>query len=511
MLAALCLTQGCATRRSPQHSSSLDMGIPEQRVSEKALRLLSFSSEEVDSIGELEAPRAIDETIRHANFLQTSKESGSVSSNVTLPGATTTSDAAADIESTGESTYSAPALPLETLEQRVARNPTLCKIWREYQAALAKTRYVGLLPDPQISANIFGQPIETASGSQRANLTVSQMLPWLARLDARTQQAIFEAVAIRQTYAAERLKLITDVRTHWYRLFVLQKQIDINVANQQLLKSLIEVASSRVSTGQASQSDVLSATLEYTQIEEQLVSLRQQITSTKAQLNRVIGRDPQTVIAEPTELVVSLPDWDQEMLQSLTWNHQPELEAARINRQATRWGVEVARLKRRPDFTMNASWFGIDDNRPATGLVDVGKDAWSLGAMMTIPAHREKYHAMEQDALWKHAASSSSVEEVRQRFEAKLVDQWEQARAADETASLYQETILPEAKRAFESDLKAYSNGNVTFDRVLRNFRNLLKLELGFYRSRGQLATALARIWQITGGSVPLTSDLPNE
>ena len=74
---------------------------------------------------------------------------------------------------------------LSELEQQSQQNPTLVRLSREYQAARAKVRYIDELPDPKLGANFFISPIETAAGSQRANLTLSQMLPWLPRLDAQ--------------------------------------------------------------------------------------------------------------------------------------------------------------------------------------------------------------------------------------------------------------------------------------------------------------------------------------
>lgn len=399
---------------------------------------------------------------------------------------------------------------LADLEFQSRQNPTLLRHWREYQAARAKVRYIDELPDPKLGANFFLSPIETAAGSQRANVTLSQMLPWLPRLDAQAQQACFEAAALGQLYESRRLQIVGDIRAAWYRLFVLRKQIEINRANQGLLESLIEVASAQVSTGAASQGDVLAGAVEYSKIEEQIVTLQQQMASTKARLNRLVGRDAETPVDGPQQLDMQLPDVDLALLRSWAWAHQPDIEAARIRRQASRWGVEVARLKRRPDFTVNASWFAIDDNRPTPNLVDVGQDAWAVGAMMTLPVRHEKYDAIEQESLWKHAAAASSIAEVQQQYEELLVDLWEQARAADETARLYRDTILPDAKRVLEADQEAYSNGKVEFDRVIRDLRNVITLELGYHRSRGQVAIALARIWQATGRETPeIAIDVP--
>lgn len=381
----------------------------------------------------------------------------------------------------------------------VAQNPVLRRLTQEYQAALAKVRYVDGLPDPTVGASVFASPIETAAGSQRANLNIAQMLPWLPRLDAQAQQACFEAMALQQVYEAERLKIIGDVRSMWYRLYVIRRQIETHEANQELLESLIEVANARVSTGQATQGDVLVGTLEYSKLEEQLVTLRQQHISTAAQIARLVGRSAEIVIRAPEDLNVSLPSWNHPMLRQFALENQPDIAAARIRTQATRWGVAVARLKRRPDFSVNASWFAIDDNRPTSPVVDVGQDAWSVGASVSIPLWERKYDAIEQEASWKHAAAHASVDESLQRYDAILRDLWEQAKAADETATLYKATILPQAQDTLAADQQSYVNGTVDFDRVLRDFRNLLTLELGYHRAVGRLATALARIRQATG------------
>ncbi len=393
--------------------------------------------------------------------------------------------------------------PIDSLEQledaAVAQNPSLRRLAQQYQAARAKVRYVDGLPDPTMAANVFATPIETAAGSQRANLKVAQMLPWLPRLDAQAQQACFEAMALQQVHAAERLKVVGDVRTMWYRLYVLGKQIEIHEANQELLESLIAVANARVSTGKATQGDVLVGTLEYSKLEEQLVTLRQQHISTVAEIDRLVGRRADVAIHGPTTLDVTLPDWTHLMLRQFALEYQPDIAAARIRTQATRWGVTVAQLKRKPDFSLNASWFAIDNNRPASTVVEVGQDAWSVGASVSIPLWERKYDAIEQEARWNHAAAHASVDESVQRYDAILRDLWEQAKAADETATLYKATILPQAQDTLAADQQSYANGTVDFDRVIGDFRNLLTLELGYHRAVGRLATALARIRQATG------------
>lgn len=388
-------------------------------------------------------------------------------------------------------------IELEVLAQSL--NPGLRRLGQEVAAAEARIGHIGKLPDPTLGANVFTHPIETAAGSQRANVSVMQMIPWLRRLDAQTQQAYFEAMALQHAYEAERLKVVGDVRTLWYRLYVIRQQIETSLANQEVLKPLIEVANERVSTGQASQADVLLGTLELSKLEEQVLTYKQQFASTKAELNRTVGRDADHPVGTPGRLEASLPEWSHGMLRQIAWEQQPEIVAAELRTQATSWGIEVARLQRRPNIALSANWFGIDDNRPASTLVDVGRDAWSLGAQVSLPLWHEKNEAQEEEAAWRHSASHATVEETRQRYDALLRDLWEKAQTAQQTATLYQETLLTQARQTLATDQESYANGTVDFDRLIMDVRSLLMVELGYHRSIGELAAAIARIQQAVG------------
>ncbi|MEZ6060932.1 MAG: TolC family protein [Planctomycetaceae bacterium] len=396
---------------------------------------------------------------------------------------------------------------LATLEAAaILSNPKLIGMQQQVNAAWAKTHYVDKLPDPSIGANVFGQPIETAAGSQRANLSIMQMVPWLDRLESQQRQACFEAMAMQQMLNAERLKVTADVRTNYFRLYVLHRQLDTVQGNQELLRILIDVASARVANNQATQSDVLLGTLEFSRLEEDRLSLEQQVASTTAELNRLLNRPADTPLTAPRELQVVRPDWSHEILRQTALQHQPMIAAATLTTSATRWGVEVAELKRRPDFSLSASWYVIDNNRPASAIVGVGNDAWSLGATMTVPVGREKYDAIRDEARWKHAASHADAQDVIREFDARLLDLLQQAQAAAETAVLYRDTIIPQAEQTLRADQAALAEGTVEFDRVIQNVRKLLTLEFGYHRTIGNLAIANARIRQAVGAD--LTGEL---
>lgn len=381
----------------------------------------------------------------------------------------------------------------------LGQNPRLARLYQEFQAASARTRYADKLPDPKVGANVFGNAIETAAGSQRANLNVSQTLPWLARLDAEQQRACLEALAIQAEWAAEQLRVVAGVRTGWYRLYVIDKQIEIAEANQELLKTLIEVANARIAAGNASQGDVLLGTVELSKLEERLLTYRRQRRGVEAELNRLAARPAEAPISAPDDLDVKLPQWSASEIHQVALRSQPEIEAARLRTHATHWGIEVARLRRRPEFMFSANYFVTDDNRPPSNVVDVGEDPWSVGVQVSVPLWREDYDAIQNEAIWQHQAAHSSVRELAVRYDSMILDLLTEARRAAETAELYESTILPQARQTLTADQEAYVNGTVEFDRVIRDYRNLLTLELGYHKAIGDLAIAIARIQQAAG------------
>lgn len=394
------------------------------------------------------------------------------------------------------------------LDAAVDGNPRLIRLYREYQAASARSQHVDKLPDPKLGANLFGNPIETASGSQRANMNLSQTIPWLERLSAQQQQACFEALAIRAEYAAERLRVIAGVKVGWYRLYVIDKQIETTAANQELLESLIDVANARIATGKASQGDVLLGTLELSTLEERLLTYRKQRRAVEAEINRLIGRSASLPIGPVEEIPGGMIEMDADSIHQIALKSQPEIDAARLRTQATRWGIEVARLSRRPELMLSASYFFTDDNRPATAVVDVGEDPWAVGVQVSLPIWREKYDAVQNEAGWKHQAAQSSVVELADRYDALILDLVTEAERAAETAQLYATTILPQARQTLSADQESYSNGSVEFDRVIRDYRNLLTLELGYQQAIGELAMANARIQQAAGRDLPVSPAL---
>lgn len=397
--------------------------------------------------------------------------------------------------------HAAPIQYVETLTDleifATANNPTLRRLQQEAAAEWAKTGYIAKLPDPSVGTMLYTPPMDFVPDRLLGEVQVMQMIPWLSRLKAEARRAHLEALAAENMYRAERLRVVGDLRATWFTLYVLNKQIETTEADRAQLESLIKTANARVATGDAQPGDVLMATLELSSLQEQLLSYRQQVAAAAAELNRLAGRDSSVPIVPPATIDPKLPEWDHDLLRQTAKESQPELAAARLRTAATRWGIEVARLKRRPDLTFGGGWMIMD--APGSTMPGAGVDSFTLGVSATIPLWHRKYDAMAAEASREHSAAHASEDEVALRLDATLRELWEQARASQQTVELYENSILTQARQTFEADQKSLINNTVTFDRVIRDYRTLLNLEMGYHRALGQLATTLARIRQTVG------------
>ena len=168
------------------------------------------------------------------NFQETTPSQIQLASHVEEPDGSKSESEALPLPKVAQPSKSVTLSKLE--QETLARNPRLLQLFDEYRSASARSRYVDKLPDPKIGAGIFLSPVETAAGSQRAYFNVSQVIPWLAKLDAQEQQAILEALAIRTDLDAERLRLLSMVRVGWVKLYIIGKQIEVAEANQTLIE-----------------------------------------------------------------------------------------------------------------------------------------------------------------------------------------------------------------------------------------------------------------------------------
>ena len=120
-------------------------------------------------------------------------------------------------------------------------------------------------------------------------------------------------------------------------------------------------------------------------LKDRLINLRRAQQKSKARLNTVLNRPPQTSIGKPSTLVPTFFSFEVDTLQTLTLANRPLLRG--VQEKVQRWqAVErLAKLASRPDFDVSVGY----RQRPFMLFDPVrGSDFLSVGVMLNLPIYQ---------------------------------------------------------------------------------------------------------------------------
>ena len=132
----------------------------------------------------------------------------------------------------------------------------------------------------------------------------------------------------------------------------------------------------------------------------------------------------------------------------------------------------------------------------------VGDMPWMYGVdvMMKVPLFwQRKQRPMVAEAVAMLGAARQRQDATRVDSDAALVSAYAAMDAGRRLLTLYDDSILPQARLTLESSMASYQVGTVDFLTLLSNVTNVLTFEIANEQQRAQYLQALARIEPLTG------------
>ena len=386
----------------------------------------------------------------------------------------------------------------EYIQFALGQNPEIQAARKRVEALAYQVPVAASLQDPMLSVTAQPAPVQTAAGEQQVILSASQKLPWHGKLDTRASVAEAQTNVARAHLAAVELATIAKVKRAYYELYFIQRAITVTESEQRLLGEIRDIANTRYRTGKASQQDVLRADLEISNIENELIRLRQQLTSGQARLARLLHVAPQTRVLAldrlPPEHAPQSLDW----LQQQAVAARPELHAQLAAIQRDQLSADLARLDYKPDVTMGFSWIGVSES--GISPVSNGEDAFLLTAGVNLPIYKKRLDASVRSAEAQAVSTARQYDALRDGTLEEVTDLFAQARSQQELLTLFREDILPKARQTLEVSSKAYNVGEVDFLQLIDNWRQLLRYEISYRRLEASLRQTLAELERVVGG-----------
>jgi len=377
-------------------------------------------------------------------------------------------------------------------------NSRLLTLNAEAEAMAFAPSQVGALPDPMLSFNAMNLPTDTFDLDQepmtQLQLMLSQKFPFPGKRQLRREVAE-TMVGVAQKQTDEYRDVLTGkVREAWWRLFSVDRSLQIVDSNKRLLRDFVEIAKTKYAVGKGLQQDVLLAELELSRLtnrELQLAGNRRRIQAT---LNGLLNRVPEHPITLPEEP----PSETLPMLESVTSLTQFAVErrdliqAIELKLEAADKTVELAEKDRWPDFQVGVGYADRQGSDPIRGS---RSDFLSLMFSINLPL----YSGQKQDKALQQRIHEREYERYRLSDTVRIIEteigvQAAEYSAAREQALHLKNEIIPQAEQTVSAMLAGYEVNKVDFLNVVNGQIMLYNASIDYWNAMASAKQALARL-----------------
>ena len=394
-----------------------------------------------------------------------------------------------------------PPLALSwVVEEATSRNPDIRASLNRWAASQEAIDGAKSLDDPRLGFQLRNakSPVQVEDGWQRYRRmgSVSQKIPFPGKLRLRGEIASDNSEMSKKDWE-ETIRIITALaKTAYYDLHYINKAIDINEGNRELLENFAKTAETRYRVGKAPQRDVLAAQVELAKIINDLQVLGEEKRTAETRINTLLNRDPEASLGRPEDYTPHKLTVNLEDVEALAVKSRPELKKFNL---AVKRNKSVHKLAKKDLYFPD----------PVVGLhymqSDSVADSWRSQIGINVPWIWGKHRAKVRETRESVKAAQADYQAVQNAVLFEVKDFWIKAINAQSTARIYSENVIPLAEQSLKAALAEYKTGKIDFLTLIDSERTLLDAQLEYYRATTAFETNLAELERAVG--VPLTQD----
>jgi len=373
-------------------------------------------------------------------------------------------------------------LKLEPLvEEALQNNPKLRAAQNQSAAARTRIDQVTSWEAPQLGVEFFQTPIQSfphpVKDGMETDYFIQQMVPFPGKLSAAGSSAESNSLMVEQGYKALERKIISDVKSAYYDLYLVQRKIETNAENQTLMRQFVQIASKQYEVGTGEHHEVLRAQVELSTLTNEGVILQKEKKATEAMLNTLLSRETDSPLGYVPDPDVSIPPLAFTKLRELALEARPEIQAMRYAIEMNRSELSLSKREYFPDLMLR---FAYKD------MASTKDDFWSAMVGINIPL-----------AFWSKGRYTSKVEEnelnvkrAEDEFNSmknmslfEVQDALVKVQANQNLVLLYKNTVIPQARQTLESTIIAYQTGRSMFLWLIDIYRTLFNAQLSYHQA----------------------------
>jgi len=344
------------------------------------------------------------------------------------------------------------------------------------QAAHARIGQATMWEAPQIAVSLMDNPLNSINplnGIER-EYSLTQMIPFPGKTSLSQNAAKANVALAEDVYGAEERTIIAEVKKQYAMIYSAQRRIEVNLANQELLKQMIASVRSKYAVGLASQADILRLEIELSKLENQRATLEHDLRVPEAMINTLRAMPTTTAIPKLPEITLTSFSLDKDTLVARALMLRRELSAMKNEVIMNKAELAMAQRERFPDLMIGGLY------KEKTGM----PDTWELMVGISIPIApwvSGKVSGRIEESEYKIQRSEALVSDMETMVRFEVIDTWTKAKAHWEQAERYRTSIIPNAQQTLESLLSAYQTGKTDFLSLIDSFRMLQMYKMEYY------------------------------
>ncbi len=401
-----------------------------------------------------------------------------------------------------------------TLDQaeRIAleANPEIRLAAHKAGVAEAHVSGAGALDDPSVMFRSWQVPLSRPWNYNAAMnmFMVGQSFPGPGKRALRSQIAGDEVSIAKAELEAKKREIAAAVRKAIYDLLRSHDELTVHDEQVAIARQGFEAARIKYSVGKVPQQDVLKAQVALTKLVEHLVMLEQDAELSRATLNTLLGRSPDSPLeatgehAAPTE-IAAFGD-----LQRLAVQNRPELIAAAAAIKKSQEEIALARKQYTPDFSANVGYM----------LAPRGsqfRNNYMIEGSMTLPwLNRRKHDSEISEAQTTFAVRQAEFDSMRLAVFHQIQEALIRANSAKRLVDLYRNLLRPQSEATLRSTVIAYENDRTDILNLLDSQNTTLDVDYAYFRALADFEQRMAELELAVGAPIPrsgVKADVPQE
>ena len=370
---------------------------------------------------------------------------------------------------------------------------------RKVGTAEAHISGAGALDDPSIMYRGWQVPLKQPWNYNAAMnmFMIGQSIPGPGKRALRSQVAGDAVTIAKADLDAKKREISAQVRKAFYDLLRNGDELRVHDEQVAIARQAFEAARIKYSVGKAPQQDVLKAQVALTKLIEHLVMLEQDAELSRATLNTLLGRSPDSPLEvagqyTPPAQLPTLAD-----LQLLAQQSRPELLAATSITKQAQDEASLARKQYTPDFSASVGYMLSPGGSQF-------RNNYMIEGSMTLPwLNRRKHESEISEAQSVVQERQAEFDAMRLAVSRQIQDALVRANSAKRLVELYQKSLRPQSEATLRSTVIAYENDRTDVLNLLDSQNTTLDVDYAYFRALADFEAQMSELELAVGAPIP--------